>query len=296
MVKFAPHAISLLLATTLIARGDLYSNAVTADSPFAYYRLNESSSAAPAADQAGSNSGTFVNSPSLSLAGPLASNPSNTAAGFNGTNQYVQLTSMGNFGSSTGTGFSVEYWLKTGDSTDYQGVLGTANNGFNTAFLIDIGYNGDAGRLRLYYRDDASNRYEANFVPTGGNINLYSNTWHQVIQVYDPAAGLLNDRIRFYIDGVRQVVDVVQIGANPNASNFNVGLTLGAFDNRGVAEDFLKGSLDEVALYKSTLSGTQISNHYAAATVPEPTLGLTLAAGVLGLCFPRWRGRGEVAA
>ena len=271
-----------------------YVGAVLADNPFAYYRFNESTNTSPVVDQRGGNPGTFKNVPTVPVPGALPSDVAGTAATFSRTaSQYVQLTTMGNFGSTMGNGFSVEFWMKTTDSTDIQSLYGAANSGgFLTDFISDIGHAGVAGNLRLYFRDDGNHRYETISSLGGGNVNLFNNQWHHVVQVYDPAASALADRVLFYTDGVRQsaTVTIAGGGANPTLSDFNVPMALAADNTRGTIGDYYQGSLDEVAFYTTTLSAAQVLNHYQAAIVPEPST-LAMLAGGLGILFSLRRQR-----
>ncbi len=265
----------LLLAFTAVlglggsgVSASTYSSAVLSDNPFAYYRLDETSNLDPAVDQMALNNGAYVNGPTVAVSGALVNDVVSTAVSFNAAaSQHVLLTTLGNFGSSMTAGFTVEYWLNDSNSTAYQVILGSANSGgYNTDFLVDIAYGSQAGRLRLYYRDDAYKRYEVNFYPTGGNVNIYDGAWHHIVHVYDPAAALLADRVLFYVDGVRQTAAVTQAGGVPASSNFNQPVTLGAMNLRGTVQYFLQGSLDEVALYKGKLSAARALAHYQAAT------------------------------
>jgi alpha-tubulin suppressor-like RCC1 family protein len=250
------------------AEASQYSATVMADNPFAYYRLDEASTSAAVVDAMGANNGTYVNGPTVGTAGAIYTDALSTAVAFTAANsQYVRLTTMGSFGSSMGTGFSVEFWIKDSDSTTNRTILGTANTASNqTDFLLDIAYAGNAGRLRLYYRDDGDNRYEAQFYPTGGNINIFDNAWHHVVQVYDPTAGALNDKALFYVDGIRQTATVTLAGSSPAASNFNQPMILGGLNSHGSVGSYLQGSLDEVAFYESKLSVGQVQSHFQAAT------------------------------
>ncbi len=245
-----------------------YSSAVLSDNPYAYYRLDETSNLDPAVDQMSLNNGAYVNGPTVAVSGALVNDVVSTAVSFNAAaSQRVLLTTLGNFGSSMTSGFTVEYWLNDSNSTAYQVILGSANSGgYNTNFLVDIAYGSQAGRLRLYYRDDAYKRYEVNFYPSGGNVNIYDGAWHHIVHVYDPSAALLADRVLFYVDGVRQTAAVTQAGGVPASSNFNQPMTLGAMNLRGTVQYFLQGSLDEVALYKGKLSAARVLAHYQAAT------------------------------
>jgi alpha-tubulin suppressor-like RCC1 family protein len=260
--------LAALAGTAFPSHASQYSATVLADTPFAYYRLNETSNAQTVADQMGANSGRYVNGPTVGVPGAIVSDAASTAVSFNAAaSQYVQLTTMGNYGSSMTSGFSVEYWISDSNSTTYQAILGVANSGgYNTDFLVDIAYGGNAGRLRLYYRDDAYNRYEADWYPTGGNVNIYDGAWHHVVHVYNPSAGTVGNRVLFYVDGILQTTTVTLGGSVPSSSNFNGPLVVGAMDLRGTIEYFLQGSLDEVALYTSPLSAARVLAHFQAAT------------------------------
>lgn len=259
LIAFAAMAVSLHASS--------YKDAILADKPFAYYRLNEASPASPAVDELGTHHGIYENAPSVGVAGAIIAEPGSTAASFSRADkQHVTLTTLGDYGGSMTKGFTVEFWMRTSDATNYQVVMGCANDpGFINDFLIDIGYGKKEGRLRLYYRDDTFHRYEANFYPEDGNTKIYDNAWHLITQVYDPLAAQVEDRVRFYVDGVRQILTVFEGKGPPVSSDFNLPLTVGALNKRGTIQDHLEGSLDEIALYKRALSPGQILNHYRAA-------------------------------
>jgi hypothetical protein len=72
-------------------------------------------------------------------------------------------------------------------------------------------------------------------------------------------------------------------------SNFDRAVGVGADDLRGIYDKFLQGSLDEISFYTTTLSSTQISNHFQAASVPEPSAWASVAIGSLCLVGLRRR-------
>jgi hypothetical protein len=264
--------LGLFLTVAAASPADSYKDAVLADKPFAYYRLGETANTQPVADEMGNNPGTYIRGPKTGTPGAIGTDHGNTAVSFpRRQSQYIKLTKFGNYGSSLSGGFSVEYWLKTADSIDHQMVFGTANGpGFITDFLADIAYGGKRKRFRLYCRDNHSNRFEADFYPTGKNTNLFDNKWHHIVHVYDSKAESLNAQVLLYIDGVQQTMTVGRKGGVPEFSNFDEVLTLGAMDLRGKEPDHLEGSLDEVAFYQAPLSAAQIMSHYQAAGSHEP--------------------------
>ena len=51
----------------------------------------------------------------------------------------------------------------------------------------------------------------------------------------------------------------------------------------------LDGRLDEVAIYDSVLSPADVSNHFNAASIPEPSIGLLFGLSAIGLVARRRR-------
>jgi hypothetical protein len=253
--------------------GDLassYKDAVLADKPFAYYRLDESAATEPVADEAGNNTGVYVNNPRVGVPGAIATDRESTAVSFDREReQYVKLTAFERFGSSLSSGFSAEYWLKTADSSDHQTIFDSNKPEHGaTAFVSDIAANPKTKQLRLYCRDDHSNRFDAMFTPGGKNVDIYDDRWHQIVFVYDPTTPVLADQVLLYIDACRQELTVGRKKAAPMPSNFDAAVTLAASDPGGAGSSVrynLQGSLDEVAFYLRPLSEAQIISHYRAA-------------------------------
>src|SRR5437588_12563469 len=81
-----------------------YRTAVLADNPVSYWRLGEGSGTT-AADEQGTNSGTYVGSPTLGQPGLLTGDP-NTAVAFNGSSAKVEIPSIQ-------TPRTIEAWIKT---------------------------------------------------------------------------------------------------------------------------------------------------------------------------------------
>lgn len=256
-----------LVAFASAAVPESYKMAVLADKPYAYYRLDETNNKGEVINETGGAPGRFMNDPEAGVEGAIVSDPKGKAVHFErAKEQYIKLSKLGNYGVRISSGFAVEFWLKSADAKDHQNVLGTANlPDYVTDFLVDIGYGGKEGRLRLYCRDNKKNRFEANFYPDRQKTDLYDDHWHHLVYVYDPKQKDA-DQVELYIDGVKQALEVARKeGRLPKFSDFNDPLTLGAMDLRGKVEDFLDGSLDEVAFYPAPLSPEQIIKHYQAA-------------------------------
>lgn len=275
--------VTLAFAVPAIAYCDQYSTAILNNSPFSYYRLNESSGTSAVDLGSAGITGTYVHSPTLGVPGALQSNTSATGVAFNRTaSQYMQLTNLGNEGTTMKLGFTIEFWLKDTDTTNYQVIMGTANNATQTDFVNDLNYSGNTNMLRLYFRGDDGNRLETQFLSTtSGNTNIFDNNWHLITETYDPTISTLANKIKFYVDGTLQTTTPLGTG-NPTSGNFEFPLTVGALNDRGSIGNYLNGSLDEVAIYNTALPQGTISSHYAAS-VPEPVAALQIAAGVVAL-------------
>lgn len=264
-VKITPLLLALSLPASVHAGA--YADKVLGDTPFAYYRLDETGNTVIAADQVGRHPGNYVNSPTKGAAGAVVGEKSNGAISFKKTdNQYIELSTMGNLGSSQAGGYTVEYWLKTSETASFQAVMGVNNASTREAFAIDLNYGGVAGRVRLYHRDPNNNRFESNFyTSTKTNRNVFDGAWHHVVHEYEPGAPA-EKRVRMYIDGVRQTNDYLPSPGTPANADYEFPLTLGAGNNRGTIQDFLNGSLDEVAFYKHVLPENAIGAHYTAGS------------------------------
>jgi hypothetical protein len=225
-----------------------YSGAILADAPNIYYRLGESSGTTVSDSSGNGHNATYAASGvTLGAAGAIV-NDTDTAITLNGTTGAVQEAS----GAGVPTGFanrSVEAWFKTTAATDMPivayGTSGIANQYFavyvnGTAIEVQTG----AGTI----------------VTFPGTAALNNGAWHHLVVTYDSGAPAGN--LKVYIDGA-------SFGTQTPATILSTtldaaGLEVGKDDK--VTPAFFNGSLDEVAVYATVLSTTQVSNHDKAGT------------------------------
>ena len=170
--------------------------------------------------------------PVLGLAG--AALDTGTAASFNGSNDEVYLASPEAL--KMGNDFTIAAWINTDVTT-----AGRTQRVFSQYPAGSVGYGfgllGDELKFTTYGRQD--------YVTSG--IDIPTNQWMHVAVAMDAA----NDAT-FYVNGVpRQTI----AGANPaniGNNNFFIGRT-------GGGEPF-DGRLDDVQVYRGTLSQTQIQS------------------------------------
>jgi len=228
-------------ATTLAAEPPPtgYNAAVIADSPVSYWRLGEASGTA-AADERGVNAGTYNNSPTLGQTSLLPSDTSNKAVAFDGTNDNVKIANSASLGLSSP--LTLEAWIKPTllpSSGNFASVLTKAES-------YSLQFNGP----RLEFTIMQSGTRKRLQAPVGA---IAAGQAYHVVGTYDGATQ------RLYVNGT-QVASTALTGA---ASATTSPLYLGSWNG---SEEFFKGTIDEVAVYGSTLSAARVAAHYEAGT------------------------------
>ena len=248
-----------------------YPVAVLADSPIAYFRLDESSGTT-AYDYVGGNNATYTNVLLAQQGYSSSEVPSETAAEFGDyppNNDYAgNVPNYLNFGTNTGNAeFSVEAWV-----TQYlylgggDGIVALGYGGGGDQLDLDTG--GAGGTLRFTVTDAAG------VVSTAGSSQAFANDglWHHVVGVCDEAGG----HLYLYLDGVLVGSTTISPGSGILAST--IPLSIGAREsanNNPVSYDYqFIGEIDDVAIYNQALSATQVQNHYFAAGVPPVITGI----------------------
>ena len=195
-----------------------------------YWRLGEPAGSSTAVDAKGGRNGSYQNDPAMGMLGAL-SGDSNTAITLDGVNDNVSLPSM-----PSSVDFTVEGWQKL-DAT-------AATN--NTLY-------GGAGTLRLMPRPGG---FYAG-VTLGGleyavQGTTASNTGQWVHWALVRSAGQLT----VYRNGVSVGIRTGLPAATSASLSGGIG--------RQATVNPTKGAVDEVALYGSALSASELAAHYAA--------------------------------
>jgi hypothetical protein len=281
-----------------LAAPPAYEDAVLSDSPYVYYRLGESSGTS-AGDTAGARLGTYHGTPSYGVLG--MGTGSDTAVGFDGTDNEFLSSSINSFGSLLGaSSYEFAFRVNPGFNTGViQSLFGVYTSGTGRPDInIDLNTDGNdtggvvANTTRLFIRGN-------NGDATGGpawaghftNAALYDGEYHHLVFTFDVSQGS-GGAFRAYVDGIEQSVTFTQVngtGAPTGFSDLDVPAAWGARNVRttdltaaGVTRE-ANITLDEAALYGFVLSPGQVATH-AASAIPEPaSAGLLLAAGALML-------------
>tara|TARA_R110002020_G_scaffold264972_1_gene479747 strand:- start:4688 stop:5449 length:762 start_codon:yes stop_codon:yes gene_type:complete len=178
---------------------------------------------------AGGGGGEFSNTYSISL---------------DGATEYVDC---GNITTLNGVqNASWSFWVKFDSFGGWQTTVSlfgasTANKQFHISFFNDQ-------RIDVFINSGAA------FRETG--ITTYATgTWYHIVATYDGTQGTSSQRTKLYIDGVASGGSGLSALANLNSPS-GIPFEMG----RRTTTQYLDGQIDEVAMFNTTLSPTDVSN------------------------------------
>jgi len=123
----------------------------------------------------------------------------------------------------------------------------------------------------VYFNDDDTVRFLlAQLIATNRYIDIKTtntitdSNWHHIVLTYSGGSGgVVRDRVEIYIDGVQQTVsrsgNIVSSLSTLSSAPFNIG----ARDDQNV---FMDGKIDEVAVFNSELSQSDVTAIYNGGT------------------------------
>lgn len=232
-----------------------YSDRVIADGAVAYWRLGETSGTV-ANDSVGTAHGTISGGVTLNQPGALTDG--NAAMVLDGLTGMVTVPNGSYLAVGAGP-LTVELWFKTSaavfplDSNWF--ALGATNgSGIGPGFDLLVWANNH------WSFSIGNGTAIAECHVSGGSWT--DGAWHHFVGVVTRGA---TDQVHLYIDGVLlRVVPVPATGWNITSS---AALAIGTYATTDVSSNrHFNGSLDEVAIYNTALTPTQIAAHYATAT------------------------------
>jgi len=268
-----------------------YANAILASDPVFYYRFDETTGTV-ANDAAENFNGTYVNGPTLNLAGAPVGIPS-TAVTFTNIDEggdYVSSGTLDNFGSNMGEGVSMSLWFRTEDTFNTsQFLLGVYNSGLNTALTLQVARNAGQPNIQLAVRQDGNHSLNARANQAG----LATGDWHNLVVTFDDS-----NEVSMYLNGTSLSVTYTNQNLSPDNSfsNFAFPLAIGAVNLRGDHDSStfgqFNGQIDHFAVFDRVLTQGEVQGHLAA--IPEvPWSAAILLLVPLGIMVRRFcQGRG----
>ncbi len=282
-------ATSVWNATVIVDPTAPYPQAVLADNPVGYWRLNEGpdnnngNDGAICNDYMGGKNGIYTNV-YLAQPGYSATDPETSVqfGEFGSTlpiiNNYAGQIQGVDFASPTGTttNFSVAVWangyagsMTTGDTVVSKGVYS-----LNDAFVIDIS-SASGHPYRFYIRGASGTVYNCNskLAPDGN--------WHFLVGVCNESAGLVS----FYVDGVLAVSTSIPTTAGLYEPSYpmTIGSVQSSSETVGYTLQF-QGFINDLSVYNYALTVAQIGDQFAASgSAPiisqEPVAGTNISQG-----------------
>jgi len=215
--------------------GNTYAATIKADNPVSYWRLDDASG--PALDQMGANNGTY--SAGVTRNQPGAIGDGDAAVDLNGTSGYITAPDSASLRLGDGP-FTLEAWVN-------RPTLGTTFPGDQEQVFdkSDGGYQVNIQNNIVFFEQAAG-------TTIARATRSMGTGWHQIVVTKNGAT------VKIYLDGT----DATGTVTNKTLTDGSGPLVLGA--RRGLSSAFLDGSMDEVAIYKTALSASQVAAHYAA--------------------------------
>ncbi len=235
-----------------------YDNTVNADSPALHWRMDEkagtfAADSAISASTPVNNNATYPYPAATTMTynqpGALLNDTGNTAIGLTGTaNLYSEQRQP-----SPAASFSEEAWIKTSTKTGGKIV------GFGDA-QVSLSVSNDRSIIMLNNGQLQFNVYAGARKVVTSPAAYNNGQWHYVVATQS-AAGM-----KLYVDKVLVASSTVRTAyAYPNGGYWRVGGDNVTGWPSAPTSTFFQGTIDEVAVYNTALSATQITNHWKAS-------------------------------
>ncbi len=219
-----------------------YQSTILSDSPLAYWRLGEPAGSTQALDTSGNNYTTTYSSSGITYGVPGAlTNDTNTAIGSGGTGK-VSLPTL-----PSATNFTIEGWTYLTDAT------WNSTTNYNNSLYASY------SKVRMLIRPAASTTYQL------GYFGVWLSGTEYALQPVLKSVSNTNQWVYWALVRNGSTLTVyrngVQVGQRtdlPASAVANINGNILAMDSAY----FLKGQVDEVAVYSLALTATRVQAHY----------------------------------
>lgn len=223
-----------------------YADAVLADSPLGYWKLDEASGATCADSSGNGHDLTYGGTPHYSESGPFSGA---SAVLFDGVTGEGAVSTYASW--MLPSDLTLECWVKSTVALAQVAIFGAATG------------RPSAGVYMLYF--DGSGRVKGVFTNTGGTVTtvesatgLNDGAWHHVAFTHRASSGGSNNVL--YVDGSAVATSAFGSGT-PSA--VSAPIRIGGCGS-SIDADWLNGTVSHAAFYPSVLSAARIAAHYAA--------------------------------
>lgn len=262
-VEFVAQDAFRLLALANIHASEPYAPVILADHPTNYWRLGEATGTTAADLGSAPNNGTYAGSGIQGVSpGALVNEPLSlgfdtlTGAG------YVTYATPQPFPAAT---FSIEFWIKlhSPPGGSFQSIYNIATGTGSPDVNVYVTLTG--GNVGFGWLLNDGTRSQNNW--TGLVSNAADGNWHHVVMVRTGGLAFV-----FYVDGVTYTsVPIVNTGTTvfTGSGRGEIGLGLNGITPSGFWQ------IQELAIYNTPLTATQVTNHYNTAATTAAWSGQT---------------------
>ncbi len=282
MKKLIYLLILMLTITAFCYNG--WTESVVTDGLVSYWTFDRQDIAGDIAEDVwGENDGTIVGTPKV-VAGQVKD-----ALEFDGLDDYVNLTNLGDFGSQMGTS-TFEAWIKTSFKANWTTLFKVIDRDCSMGWGLDL--NASSHFDQIVFKKDAISRYMRHKLgkngcrstTSGTPVSIFDGKWHHIVHVNDTyvdKAGLELREQPLYIDGKLHPPGLSIVTALDTFIPFMEAVYLGAGNTRGKAERFFSGRIDEVRIYNRPLTHVEVLQNFEIGLNVEPAQKLPMVWGVL---------------
>ena len=250
---------------TLLQNG--YTEPVVTNGLISYWTFDQKNIAGGTVKDAwGENDGKMVGAPKI-VGGHVGE-----ALEFDGSDDYVNLTNLGDFGEHVATS-TFEAWVKTSFKKDWTTLFKVLDQGCNMAWAIDVNRSAKAGfpfaKDIVHYYVRQKSAAGCNAIAVEIEFPLSDGKWHHIVFAIEDAG---ESKVSIYMDGEPQEVIEGDVKKLDTFIPFVEPVYIGAANNRGKVERHFPGIIDEVRIYDRPLTEGEVIRNF------ESTIGLTVHA------------------
>ena len=203
-----------------------------------YWKFDEGSGTTTADSSGNGNTGTLINSPTWQTGSNCKEG---SCISFNGTNQYINIGSLGAF-PSKGT---ISFWMNASQIASYRNPLTTNYNGGNAGIRFE---ENSSGNFVVVVGNDGGTYGAGTYITSG----MQASTWYHVVYTWDETANTSSG----FLNGVQ-----VFSQANTLWPTQIPDVAIGSGFTTDPARQW-NGLIDDVQFYNSALTATEIQNLY----------------------------------
>lgn len=207
---------------------------------------------------------------------------------FDGSEDYVNLTNLGDFGSQMGSS-TFEAWVKVGDKDDWMALFGVQDKKcMRWVFNIHSGNRRAQDLIQYNISLKIGEHGCQSFITVDEPIKVSDGKWHHIIytiEFFKKEGAAIRETLQrhVYIDG-KTLSSSVDLVRSPGIFvPFVKPVYLGAGDNR----HFFKGSIDEVRIYNRSLTEAEVVQNFESRKgfSVQPKHKLPIAWGAIKTAF-----------